>query len=86
MEKNRKIELAATLLGWTAKQAAECCKEKPEINALYFFDKAKGGIAMLMAADGSVLFANSSVTPDEHKKAFINGVRTPLDAFPKKQK
>ena len=83
MEKNKKIELAATLLGWTVKQATECCREKPEINALYFFDKAKGGISMLMAADGSVLFANSSVTPDEHKRAFINGIRTPLEAFSK---
>ena len=83
MEKNKMIELAATLLGWTATQAAECCREKPEISALYFFDKAKGGVSLLMAADGSVLFANSSVTPEEHKQAFVNGIRTPLEAFSK---
>ena len=83
MEKNKMIELAATLLGWTPEQTAERCREKPEIDALYFFDHAKGGISLLMASDGSVLFANSSVTPEDHKQAFVNGIRTPLEAFSK---
>ena len=86
MEKKQKIELAADLLGWTTKQAEECCREQPELNALYFFYKAKGGISMLMDADGGVLFANSSVTPDEHKQAFLKGIRTPLEAFLKNKR
>lgn len=86
MDKMQKIKLAATLLGWTEKQAAERCEDKPGINALYFFDKDKGGVSLLMDAVGNVLFANSSVGPDDHMKAFIDGIRTPLEAFSKKDR
>lgn len=86
MDKIQKIKLAAALLGWTEKQAADRCVEKPEIDALYFFDKSKGGASLLMDAVGSVLFANSSVGLDDHIKAFVDGIRTPLEAFSKKDK
>ena len=84
MDKHEQIKLAADLLGWTVDKAAKICKVKPEIDALYFYDKSKGGASLLMASDGSFLFANSTVSPIKHKKDFAAGKRTMFKTFLKK--
>lgn len=52
-----------------------------ELNAFYFSEPVKGGASLIIADDGEVLYANSSVRYDDHINAFKNGVRTPLSAF-----
>ena len=53
--------------------------EDPE--TMYVYEDCRGGRALLIGADGSVLFADSSIAHAVHLKAFRDGIRTPLEKF-----
>ena len=62
-------------------EAAEYGEFFEEESALYVSVPVKGGASMLVADDGTVLYANSSVSLDVHLREFRNGRRTPTEAF-----
>lgn len=47
----------------------------------YVYESARGGGSLMIAHDGSVLFANSSVSYDEHLQAFLSAQRTDASLF-----
>ena len=81
MEYKEKIALAAKLLKLPEEKIAEYAELFEEDKALYVSVPVKGGASMLVADDGTVLYANSSVSLDVHLREFRNGRRTPTEAF-----
>ena len=81
MEYKDRMALAAKLLKLPAEEIAEYSVVFEEENALYVSVPVKGGASMLIADDGTVLYANSSVSLDDHIREFKNGRRTPKEAF-----
>ena len=79
MDKQTK-ELAAKLLKITLEEAVQFSHYIQDIDAYYFSVPVKGGSSIIIK-NSEVLYANSSVSYDDHVRAFINGVRTPLEAF-----
>lgn len=73
--------LAATLLKVDPSTFDQSSKEFPKIRAFYLWENVRGGRALVIGHDRSVLFANSSVRPSDHRQAFANGERTPVDQF-----
>jgi hypothetical protein len=51
------------------------------VDAYRFFQAVRGGAAIIVARDGSFLFANSSVPPATHEEAFLAGRRTDPQVF-----
>ena len=81
MEKKEAIALAAFLLKISIEEAQEYCMPLDNLNAFYFSVPLKGGGSLIILNENEVLFANSSVSFEEHIKAFSQGIRTPLSAF-----
>ena len=81
MEYKDRIALAAKLLKLPENEIAEYSEIFEEENALYVSVPIKGGASLLIADDGSVLYASSSVSLDVHLREFKNGRRTPIEAF-----
>lgn len=75
------ILLASKLLKISKEDAAAYSHVIEGIDALYFSIPQKGGASLIVAVSGEVLYANSSVSYDEHLKEFLKGTRTPLEAF-----
>ena len=73
--------LGSKLLKIPPEEAEKYCEFLNEESALYISVPVKGGASLLIAKDGSVLYANSSVSFDTHLREFKKGRRTPLDAF-----
>ena len=48
---------------------------------IYVYQPVRGGSAIIVANDKSVLFANSSIAFEEHLEAFKSGKRTNIDLF-----
>jgi hypothetical protein len=70
------VTIAAGRLGIECPEAERSSKEIPELNAVYFWTPVRGGGALLVGEDESVLFAHSSVPYDVHIAAFKDGRRT----------
>ena len=79
MTHEERYEIAVQLLTMLGAKALE--KEAVDENTLYVYDRGKGVAALLVGADGEVLYADSSISPEEHLQAFRAGVRTPKEAF-----
>lgn len=79
MTQEKALEIAAELL----KVDVSELESRPLKNqtGFYAYQPIRGGGALAIANDGSVLFANSSVNPEDHLKAFDEGKRTNLDLF-----
>lgn len=69
------IEIAAGVMKVTAEEAEKHCKKIPEMDAYYFWNPVRGGIAVIVAANGEKLGAASSVSYQRHIEAFLNGKR-----------
>ena len=80
-KKPQLVDLAALCLGLERSEAELNSREVPELNAVYFWTPVRGGTALLIGEDESVLFAQSSVPYDVHLAAFKDGRRADLDAF-----
>lgn len=81
LTKDEQIKLAAKLLGCSEDKVFGNCGIIPNLNALYFSDAMRGGDSIIIADDGSVLYASSSVDFDEHLRKFEKGRRTSLESF-----
>jgi len=52
-----------------------------DADAYRFFQPVRGGASIIVARDGTFLFANSSVPPAKHEEAFVAGRRTAPEVF-----
>lgn len=52
-----------------------------ELDAFRFSQSVRGGASIIVARDGSFLFAHSSVPPTKHQEAFAEGRRTSPEVF-----
>jgi len=80
-DKTKIIELASSLLKISLEEAEEFCVPLDEIDAYYFSVPVKGGGSIIIDFSLEVLYADSTVSYDEHINAYKNGIRTPLEAF-----
>lgn len=69
------IKLAAETLKMSEEEVLLNCKEIPEANAAYFWQARRGGIAVIVGADGGKLAAGSALRYEDHLKAYLNGKR-----------
>lgn len=76
-----KQKLAAKLLKLPIEEIEANAEEIEDLNALYYATKQRVGGAIIVGADGQVLFANSSVSYAMHLRDYRNGKRTPLESF-----
>jgi hypothetical protein len=70
------IRVATQYLAITASEASSQQRVVPEIDATYFWQGTRGGNALLVGTDFTMLFATSSVRFDEHIAAYAAGRRT----------
>lgn len=71
----RLIEIAAQVMKVPVEEAEKHCKSIPDTDAYYFWNPARGGIAVIVAKNGEKLGATSSVSYERHVKEFLNGRR-----------
>lgn len=83
MKKIEQIKLVAELLGLPYEKIQDSYVDLDDSCAIYFSEPVKGGRSIIVSEDGSVLYADSSVSKEEHIQAFLNGVRTPIESFDK---
>ena len=69
------LEMAAEAIRVPVEVARENCKEVHEINGWYVWCPTRGGLAVLINADGEKLAATSSVSFEKHLEAFKGGRR-----------
>lgn len=69
------IKIAAEVLHITCEEAEQNQKRLPEVNATYFWDKKKGGLAVIISDNGEKLTATSAVSPERHIDEFKKGHR-----------
>ena len=74
MDKNI-IETAASVIQLSYEETEAHCKEVPEIEGWYFWNPIRGGISVLINAEGEKLAASSAVSFEKHLKAFLDGKR-----------
>lgn len=81
MNRENLINSAAKLLKITVDEASKYCHEIVGLNALYFSVPVKGGDSLIIDENNDVLYANSSISYEEHIQAYKSGKRTPIEAF-----
>jgi hypothetical protein len=81
MVNSKQMEIASKILKITEQEILEYSFEIENTDAIYISVPVKGGDSLIISADGEVLYANSSVSFDEHVSEFLAGRRTPLEAF-----
>lgn len=82
LTKEQQIKFGRELLKIKDKETViDLSKENQDINATYICEPIKGGGAIIVSADGTVLFANSSVNFDTHLEEFKKGRRTSVKDF-----
>ena len=81
MTKQEQIELASILLNISIERVVECSGTIQENGALYVSIPEKGGDSIIIALDGTVLYANSSVGFEQHLAEFNRGRRTDIKDF-----
>ncbi len=75
------IDLASAYLSQDRATCLAHCRQVEGLDALYVWSPERGGGALLIAVDHSVLFANSSISFEDHLAAFKGGRRTDPEAF-----
>lgn len=81
MNRTEQIALVATLLQLETQDIEDHSSWIDNMSALYFSEPIMEGRSIIAAPDGSVLFADSSISFDEHLREFKKGTRTPLSDF-----
>ena len=69
------IELAAKAMKVTEEMASKHYKKIDDLDAYYFWNPERGGIAVIINSNGEKLGATSAVSFEKHKKAFLEGKR-----------
>lgn len=73
---NKYVKDAAEVLKIDVEQAEKSSRRLEDINATYFWDRSKGGKAVIFNDEGERLVAASCVSPEEHVKEFKKGRRS----------
>lgn len=76
------LALAARLLRIDQSAPPLQARDLPEIDGFFVWQKMRGGIQLLVARDGEVMFGLSAYDLDELVERFRAGERTSLDRFP----
>lgn len=71
----RIVAIAAETIKVPIEKAKQNMKEIPELNAWYFWNPVRGGLAVIVDASGEKLGATSAVSYEKHVKAFLEGKR-----------
>ncbi len=73
---NKKIiTTAAETMKVSVDVAEENFKELPDMDAYYFWNPIRGGIAVIVGRDGEKLAASSGINFEKHLQAYIDGKR-----------
>ena len=75
------VDAAARFLSTDRDAVLANHRELPEDDAVYVWQPVRGGNAIILAADGSVLWSNSSIPFEQHLEVFRTGRRTDPEAF-----
>lgn len=81
MTQEEQMRLAAKLMKLSMEQVQEYGGIIPESGAYYLSVPQRGGGSLIVAIDGTVLYAGSAIGFDEHYRKFQNGERTDLSFF-----
>ena len=81
MNRTEQISLVARLFQLEVEDVERNSSWIDDMSDLYFSEPIMEGRSMIAAPDGSVLFADSSISYDEHIREFKKGTRTPLSDF-----
>lgn len=81
MDRGTAEQIASKVLNVTKAGVSGHCRELEDDAGYYFWDPRRGGSAVIVAVDGSLLWANSGVRPDEHIASFLAGKRTDRSLF-----
>lgn len=81
MNRNNAEAVAASMPGMQRVDLSANCRELEDGSGIHFWDPARGGSAVIVAADGTFLWASSGVRPDQHLEAFIAGKRSDPERF-----
>ena len=81
MTQEAQMQLAAKLMKLSMEQVQEYGGMIPGSGAFYLSVPQRGGGSLIVASDGSVLYAGSAIGFDEHYRAFQKGERTDLSFF-----
>lgn len=79
MTQEKAVEQVSKLLKISADTLE--CNPLQDDSGYCVYEPIRGGRSVIVANDATFLFANSSVSPDEHKKAFAEGRRTDPSVF-----
>ena len=79
MDLQEKLELASKLLNVPAEQLSDKVVDMEGIEGGTYIVVPNRGGSLIVADDGSVLYAYSAMNPADHIKAFNNGIRTPTN-------
>lgn len=77
----KSAEIASRYLAIPLGEAKTNSRPVQKADAFYFWKASRGGGALLVASDLSMLYANSSVSFDAHLEAFLEGRRTDPSLF-----
>ena len=72
---NKIVKIASYVLELSEEEVQKYCKEVPEIDGYYFWNPVRGGLSVIINHRGERLCATSSVSFEEHLKAFKEGKR-----------
>ena len=75
MMNQKLVEIAAQAIKVSIEDAQKHCKPVAEINGYYFWNPVRGGLSVLINAQGERLIATSSVSFDKHLRVFQEGKR-----------
>ncbi len=81
MTQEEQMRLAAKLMKLSVEQVQEYGGTIPGSGAYYLSVPQRGGGSLIVALDGTVLYAGSAIGFDEHYRKFQNGERTDLSFF-----
>lgn len=73
--------VATNVLNITHDDAHVNQRDIPDSDATYFWEAGRGGGAVIVGADGSLLFSSSSISFDAHVTAYEQVYRTDPDDF-----
>jgi hypothetical protein len=81
VERDKILELAAGYLRTSIEEINQNMRDLPDDDAIYAWNPWRGGSAVIIGGDGSVLYANSSVGFETHLAEFQSGRRTDPNLF-----
>ena len=79
------IKIVSDILKLSEEETQKYCKEVPEIDGYYFWNPVRGGLSVIINHRGERLGATSSISFEEHLKAFKEGRRDKMSIIENKK-